>query len=342
MNENTKLIHFKPESLIFTKETSPQSNQTKIKVSGTAIPYGKLSRNGVRYRDESVRKAAPTLNGVSFLFNHNTDRPIGHVESQISEEDGIHYAADLDPGEEDIVRKVGRGDIRHASIGAIVANPVFNEDGTVEVDIDEFVELSLVPVPGFKDATAVRESFGVSELTPLMLAEKFGNEDFVNKMKNKKECLKNSEEGENNDAEPVGGSVEAVKFAEGVEKKKKAKAKDDDDDEKEDDKDDDDDEKETLKENAPTVEEQISELANTIKELSTKNEEMDNRLAIVEARLDALENSSESVADEEEGEEESDEEKAETVNRQAIPKGSAHKQKVVINANDLRLKNSSY
>ncbi len=122
-------------------------------IEGLALPYGKVSRNGNKYTEESIKATYKTLEGKPVLYNHNPDRVIGHVEKVWLEADGVHYRANIDPAEAEIVRKLKRGDLKNVSIQVLVKNVNYKED-YAEIEIGEFLELSVVSIPGFADTSA--------------------------------------------------------------------------------------------------------------------------------------------------------------------------------------------
>lgn len=122
-------------------------------ITGLALPLNKVSRNGVQYSEESVRENAETMVGNSVLFNHDVDTVVGHVEDVYVDDEGMHYQMNLDE-EHELVRKVERGDINSVSIQAIVEP---RKGDTNVVDVKEFLELSLVSVPGFGQTTTNME-----------------------------------------------------------------------------------------------------------------------------------------------------------------------------------------
>ena len=124
-----------------------------FKITGLALPFNERSRNGFLYRTESIKNNYETLIGKPVLFNHEDDKVLGHITNAYVDKDGLHYEMDIDPEETDIVRKVKRGDINKVSIQALYTNPTQSENG-FDVDIQEFLELSLVTLPGFADTTA--------------------------------------------------------------------------------------------------------------------------------------------------------------------------------------------
>ena len=126
-----------------------------IIIEGIALPFGKISRNGVKYREESIKRTFKTLENKPLLFNHNPDKVIGHIEKVELTDKGLKYTANVDPAEEWYVRKLERGDINKVSIQVIYdENTVESKENYLEVDIQEFLELSLVTIPGFEDTSA--------------------------------------------------------------------------------------------------------------------------------------------------------------------------------------------
>ena len=227
------------------KETLNEATGDKSFIlEGLALPFEEYSRNGVFYRTESIKKNHKTMEGVPFLFNHNTeDYPKGKVVGSGLNDEGMTYKVDIDPAEEQLIRKLARKEIKNVSIQCMVENPKFHEDGRAEVDVKEFLELSAVTVAGFKNTTAN------------MLAESFGKSKMVKK-EEKLNPVKTESEGEDQEVtlEDLKAEIEAQK---------------------------------------------------------TKNAELEDRLAVVESRLDAEEENEESADEEETPEENSDEEETE-------------------------------
>lgn len=138
-------------------------------VKGYALPYDQESRNGFAYIKESIVEAAKGYPGRPFLFNHDEDTVIGHVEQFELKEDGANYRSNVNPNATN--QKTGvtfaesfeRGDISHVSIKCSYdpEKSYLDEDtGIFHAYVDEFYELSAVTIPGFADTTAqVVESF---------------------------------------------------------------------------------------------------------------------------------------------------------------------------------------
>ena len=164
-----------------------------IIVRGLALPFGKRSRNGATYNKERIIEIADTLKNKPLLFNHDETKIIGHTTENITiKDDGLYYEADIDPQEEYFVRKIKRGDIRNVSIQGIVDKVGENN----EVFLSEFLELSMVTIPGFKDTnvTTLEKLLEEREKEKGKIAEPFaGYKDFQDCVKKNQD--KDSPEG---------------------------------------------------------------------------------------------------------------------------------------------------
>jgi HK97 family phage prohead protease len=142
--------------LVESFQVSKETDGTKsTKVSGLALPFEKVSRNGFSYNMDSIKETYKTLEGAPVCFNHDTNQVLGHVTNVSLGKEGLMYEMDLDP-EESIVKKVKRGDITKVSIQCIYDQDKSNvdESGVVNAYIKEFLELSIVTIPGFADTSA--------------------------------------------------------------------------------------------------------------------------------------------------------------------------------------------
>lgn len=144
-----------------------------VTISGMALPFGKTSRNGISYNTDSVRGIHETLKGKPILYNHDpATLPKGHTTEIWLDDDGMYYRGDIDPDEKDLIRKIKRGDINNVSIQAIVRPSEDGEDG--DVWVQEFLELSIVSVPGFQEASLAPEGFIAIENVFKRVGEPFG------------------------------------------------------------------------------------------------------------------------------------------------------------------------
>lgn len=137
------------------KVSEEAKDTSSTKVTGLALPIGKVSRNGFAYDPESIKETYKTLEGVPVCFNHDSNQVLGHVTSVALESEGVTYEMDLD-SEEAVVKKVRRGDITKVSIQCIYDQDKSSIDaaGIVHAYIKEFLELSIVTIPGFADTSA--------------------------------------------------------------------------------------------------------------------------------------------------------------------------------------------
>jgi HK97 family phage prohead protease len=169
----SRIILSERSKLDVSKEESPSGG---VMIQGRAVPFGKYSRNGVLYRDESIRKTHENLKGRTVLFNHNMDWPVGFVtKTWVEEDDGLYYSADINPEVRmpsgvALVDALKRGDVRNVSISVIPNRETVTETSdsdNIEVDVEDWIELSIVTTPGFPDA-----SLSVKELLEIVRKEK--------------------------------------------------------------------------------------------------------------------------------------------------------------------------
>lgn len=135
-----------------------------VGVRGLALPFDKTSRNGFRYITESIRGAFQSMIGQPVLFNHDSDKVIGHVEDANFDGQGMTYRMNV--GEDGpygwVANKLRRGDLKNVSIQCLYDEDksYLDEDGVMNAWVKEFLELSVVTIPGFADTTAqVYEKF---------------------------------------------------------------------------------------------------------------------------------------------------------------------------------------
>lgn len=144
-----------------------EKEQQKIIATGLLCPKNKISRNSVMYDWDSIKNTYNQIKGLKLLYNHETEGlnaiPIGHATNAwLKEEDdddgiaGLYYEADLDP-EHPQTRKILRGDLDNVSlqINAAEVIPKYDEKfGEYQLaKISDWIEFSVVPTPGMKDAT---------------------------------------------------------------------------------------------------------------------------------------------------------------------------------------------
>lgn len=176
-------------------ETARENSQTEngVYVKGMALPFGRVSRNGVQYEKESVKEAAEDLVGRPILFNHKQDYSTGHILNIEVTDEGMFYEGDINPNAEmpngvTVAEAVERGDIRSPSIQAFVEqlgepadeDAVINDMETEKVAVADFIEISMVTVPGFPQASAMPEHLqrqGVKPVTEIVGSEETEKEN---------------------------------------------------------------------------------------------------------------------------------------------------------------------
>lgn len=183
------------ENLRPVKEGNTQENEDGVKgprFTGLALPFGKESRNGLKYSEESVREVADTIVGTSIQWNHDDTIPsIGKVTKAEVKDNGLWYELELDKKDElakSIERKLKNGYIKNVSIQAMVDDESVREyqenpEGSDGVVVDEFVELTICNLAGFKQTTANPQE-NLAVVTEKMLnPENSVNEELLNKEK---------------------------------------------------------------------------------------------------------------------------------------------------------------
>ena len=145
----TKKIEIRTEK--FNVLESKDSDDNEVTIEGTAVPYNKRSRNGAKYTGKSIKKAAKTLEGKSLLYNHDENQVLGKVEKTIPREDRLDFIAKANT-EKEKVQDIHNGYVNTVSIQAMVEENKDAEEKEV-LDVQEFLELSATPVPGFGDAS---------------------------------------------------------------------------------------------------------------------------------------------------------------------------------------------
>jgi len=129
--------------------------EKKTYIIGNAIEVG-ISRNKVKYTADELASAARTLIGKPLLLNHGDNdvrNIVGKIIDATFENNGVPFRAELDPNEHTIISKVKGGFINSVSIGADYKDIYEDNDGIKHPKGLEFLELSLVPVPGVPNAT---------------------------------------------------------------------------------------------------------------------------------------------------------------------------------------------
>ena len=137
-----------------------------------------ITSNRVKYINEELDMAAPSLIGKPILNSHNHNdvrETLGVVIGSEKVAGGLNYVAEIDPDERKVINKIKRGYISKVSICAdcktLEKEQVEEGDKVFDVYVARgvtFKELSLVTFPGDKDSSinvsnAISESFNINE-----------------------------------------------------------------------------------------------------------------------------------------------------------------------------------
>jgi hypothetical protein len=149
------------KSFQFKESVNPNTGERKYILSGMMLPFETVSRNNVMYNKPSIISKHKLLIGRPLMYNHKVDSdmlPKGHFIDSWVDAEGWKYKADVDPAETDLIRKLDRGDLRHVSIQLIGGRIVERLSGEgkpfTEAWVEDIIEGSIVPAPGFLDTTA--------------------------------------------------------------------------------------------------------------------------------------------------------------------------------------------
>jgi len=175
-----------------------------------------ITSNRVKYINEELDMAAPSLIGKPILNSHNHEdvrETLGVIIGSEKVAGGLDYIAEIDPDERKIINKIKRGYISKVSICAdcktLEKEQVTEGDKVIDVYVARgmtFKELSLVTVPGDKNSSinvsnAISESFNFNinesenDLITDIISEKLDNtEDSNTLLSEKNEENKMSEE----------------------------------------------------------------------------------------------------------------------------------------------------
>jgi len=163
-------IQLLAESFTLKEDLDPLTQKpTGVKIQGLAITPDKPTRNKVAYSRESLMATHKSLIGKPFLDSHQdtsirNSPPFGHVTNTWMTEKGMFYEVDIDPAEQVFINKAKRGDISGVSIQVLVED-VDQQEGFVRANVQEFLELSAVLIPGDGDTSMkIAEAFKNKEV----------------------------------------------------------------------------------------------------------------------------------------------------------------------------------
>ena len=166
--ENTKLNYVVPIVELLQQKDDDKLDDV-MRIEGVAIEET-TSRNNVTYKVDELERAAGTLIGAPLLKDHNNsvDGIVGKVTEAYMDGKQLKFKAMV--MDDDMKEKIRNGLIKNVSVGSKLKElqKVVEDEVTKFVARGiEFLELSLVAVPGVKSATfsqSVTEAFDAFEV----------------------------------------------------------------------------------------------------------------------------------------------------------------------------------
>jgi len=156
-DEQIIISGFKESFIELKEQQHPQGKEKKFYIEGLAVPFDKVSSNGVLYKKESLIQSIPEWTNVPIMYNHlieGKEYPVGKVVGMkvgnYNGTDGLIYKAEIDPQETMLINKIKGGYLSKVSIH-ILPNTVESKDTYQEATVQRPLELSIVPVPGFRE-----------------------------------------------------------------------------------------------------------------------------------------------------------------------------------------------
>jgi hypothetical protein len=144
-----KIVSGFKESIV---EVSKEESGRLI-IRGLAVPFNKVSSNGVMYNKESLLETLAEWKRCPVMYNHMIEGdslPIGKILDMSQKEDGLYYEVEIDKSEEKICNKIKNGYLNKVSIH-ILPRDVNMQSGYQEAIVGRPLEFSVVPVPGFME-----------------------------------------------------------------------------------------------------------------------------------------------------------------------------------------------
>jgi len=192
----------------FAASILQEAKGTDTYIVGNAIKAG-ISRNNVNYSREELKAAAETLIGKPLLLNHGDDdvrNIVGKVVDAGYNDGNVPFKALLDSSETEIIKKIEGGFINKVSIGATFDDKLTerDENGVLQARGINFEELSLIPIPGVKDAgisQVLCEKYEAMEVEKMEKYEK-EIEELKKELEEAKAKLKEAEEPQETEPEP--------------------------------------------------------------------------------------------------------------------------------------------
>lgn len=146
-----------------------EEKENQLIIRGLAVPFNKISSNGVMYNKESLIETLDLWEQCPVMYNHMIEGeslPIGKIISMTPRDTGLYYEVEIDKTEEKICNKIKNGYLKKVSIH-ILPKDITVRSGYQEAMVKRPLEFSVVPVPGFMetDMEAYMEKINTNSLT---------------------------------------------------------------------------------------------------------------------------------------------------------------------------------
>ena len=151
--------------LSVTTFTESKEETKDHKIDALIVPFNKISRNGVLYKKESIEAKHENLVGKPIFFNHQTSGagdeflPRGEWNETWLESDGMHAKGNIfktgyNKGLIEYLSHAKKPKVSLQINGEAESKKDENGKYYQAADINEFLESSVVSLPGFIDASA--------------------------------------------------------------------------------------------------------------------------------------------------------------------------------------------
>jgi DNA polymerase III gamma/tau subunit len=156
---------------IFAEAVNTKKQNKDYTMTAKIVPFGKISKNGVMYKKESVINTCEKLIGKPVLFNHKADEGLPRGEWIASEikDDGLYGTAKIyNTGyNKDLIEYLSHASNPNVSL-KIIGDAVkkFDESTGKQYSIatiSDWLEASIVNIPGFEEAKVLSFEYFIAE-----------------------------------------------------------------------------------------------------------------------------------------------------------------------------------
>ena len=156
---------------IFAEAVNTKKQNKDYTMTAKIVPFGKISKNGVMYKKESVINTCKKLIGKPVLFNHKSDEglPRGEWISSEIKDDGLYGTAKIYNTEynKDLIEYLSHASNPNVSL-KIIGDAVKKFDEATGkqysiATITDWLEASIVNIPGFEEAKVLSFEYFIAE-----------------------------------------------------------------------------------------------------------------------------------------------------------------------------------